>query len=90
MTELPWNDSWTNFVTPDRSKAVILQLAEDTANPEYLVFGKATCDNCRKWCWLGSETLQAVNSGRFAPLCQPCAATIVEPRSIFGLLRDEV
>jgi hypothetical protein len=60
---------------PDGSgQVVILERIEPGVVPDYCVHGKVTCYWCDEWCWLGSETYEAVISGDAAPMCRECGA----------------
>lgn len=48
--------------------------------PAYCIHGRATCvGGCGEWVWLGHSTFEAVNSGKAAPLCLPCAKELIPP-----------
>lgn len=66
-----------SLVYPDRSKCVVLERIEDDPEPEYPVHGRTKCFACDRWCHLGVQTLQVVESGEAAPMCRQCAEPIV-------------
>lgn len=67
------------FVQPDRSKLIVLSLVDDDPKPSFEICGRTRCLECDRWCWLGSETMAIVENGEAMPMCQYCAAPIVEP-----------
>jgi hypothetical protein len=58
------------------------------ADAPYCIHGRTTCCGCGQWCWLGTVTYEAVSSGKFKPLCMPCAKGHLPPGSLRGNLGD--
>jgi hypothetical protein len=57
---------------PNDGKVIVLARVEDDPDPDFALAAKTRCMNCRKWCWLGDETLALVSAGNAAPLCLIC------------------
>ena len=67
------------FIQPDRNKVIVLALVSEDPTPDCEVRGKTRCYECDRWCWLGSETMPIVEGGQAMPMCQRCAAPVVQP-----------
>lgn len=78
-----------NYVQPNRRALVVLQRCSDAPRPDYIVFGKTMCYRCQQWCWLGSETLQVVNSGSAMPFCVECAGPLCTEATRIDQCADE-
>jgi hypothetical protein len=44
--------------------------------PDYCIHGRIQCWNCDQWCWLGHETVKAVQRG-VVGVCRECAVTLI-------------
>lgn len=67
------------LVPARRGPVVVLDRIEPGITPEYCIHGRATCQWCDEWCWLGDRTHEVVASGRAAPMCLECANRILPP-----------
>ncbi len=77
-----------SFVQQTSDKVVCLDAREDLPEPGYCVHGRTRCIHCDRWCWLGADTLPAVESGAARPLCLRCAKDLVQPDSYIGNAGD--
>ncbi len=77
-----------NFVRPDTTKGVVLERVSDVSEPDYCVHGRTRCYACDEWCYLGVETLKAVQGG-VTPFCRQCAALRFDPDNLIGNFDDK-
>jgi hypothetical protein len=79
-----------NLVQTDRQKLIVLERIEDNPEPvDYCVHGRTKCFGCDRWCHLGPETFEVVNSGSATPYCMQCATPLVQdPRLYIGSYDD--
>jgi len=72
----------------DLRPRVVLDLVQD-GTPSYYTHGRAACIGCRRWVWLGSETVGPVSSRSVDPLCVECANLYTPPTAKrLGRLND--
>ena len=66
------------------AEVVVLDRVEPGVVPDYCTHGRVTCYTCPEWCWLGDETLKAVQRG-VIPVCRQCLVRIAEEQKGTGL-----
>lgn len=70
---------------------IVDRIADIDGLPEYCVHGRGSCLNCGEMCYLGSETVKAVQAPGTFPCCLPCArANIPYEDASAGRLEDHL
>jgi hypothetical protein len=79
----------------NRIPVLLLDRLRFGEKPDYCVHGYVDCGRCFATCWLGSESVEIISSGKANPLCLDCANAIHEampdiwgPQNRIGQLHD--
>lgn len=61
---------------------IVLKAIEPGEPAGFATVAQVSCAGCRDWLWVTERVVPLLRSGEFAPVCQPCANTVITETSI--------